>query len=62
MKILLIGHSVEDHLLSKDNEKITPGGIFYSALGYKFVNEAEDEIYLNTVVEQSNENLFSCCL
>ncbi len=60
MKILLIGHSVEDHLLSKDNEKITPGGIFYSALGHVFVKENEDEIYLNTVVEQSNENLFSC--
>ncbi len=59
MKILLIGHSVEDHLLSKDNEIITPGGIFYSALGHKFVNELEDEIYLNTAVEKANENLFS---
>ena len=59
MKILLIGHSVEDHLLSKDNEVITPGGIFYSALGYKFVKNDDDEIFLNTVVEQSNENLFS---
>ncbi len=59
MKILLIGHSVEDHLLSKDNEMVTPGGIFYSALGYKLVKQDDDDICLNTVVEESNENLFS---
>jgi len=59
VKILLIGHSVEDHLLSNAKEIITPDGIFYSALGYKFVKQEDDEIFLNTVVEQSNENLFS---
>ncbi len=32
MKFLVIGHSVEDHILSDDNEIVKPGGIYYSAL------------------------------
>ena len=59
MKILLIGHSVEDHLLTKEIETITPGGIYYSALGHEIIKEDKDEIYLNTVIESCNENLFS---
>ena len=44
MKILIIGHSVVDHI----NDVIKPGGIYYSAAGlYNFKNE-EDEISLLT--------------
>jgi len=31
MKLLVIGHSVEDHIHYKDRDEIKPGGIFYSA-------------------------------
>lgn len=44
MKILIIGHSVVDHI----NDEIKPGGIYYSVSGlYNFKNE-EDEISLLT--------------
>ncbi len=59
MKILLIGHSVEDHLLSNGKEAVTPGGIFYSALGYEMICKKENEISLNTSIEKNNEHLFS---
>jgi hypothetical protein len=32
MKFLVIGHSVEDHIISGDKEIIKPGGIYYSSL------------------------------
>lgn len=58
MKLLAIGHSVEDHILEDDKEKINPGGIFYTALALMNFIETGDEIYLNTAVQKENYNLF----
>lgn len=59
MKILIIGHSVVDHI----NDEIKPGGIYYSVAGlYNFKNE-EDEISLLTSFSEESlihfQNLYS---
>ena len=59
MKILIIGHSVVDHI----NNEIKPGGIYYSAAGlYNFINK-DDEISLLTSVSDDTfyhfEKLYS---
>jgi len=59
MRILVIGHSVEDHIHQNNEELIKPGGIYYSTLGLsKIINEG-DEIHLITALQKSNEYLFS---
>ena len=60
MKILIIGHTVEDHIVFHGQEQeIKPGGIFYSASGFHFLKDAEDEIYLCTSIQKENYDLFS---
>ncbi|MDP3684808.1 MAG: hypothetical protein Q8S01_12845, partial [Ignavibacteria bacterium] len=60
MKILIIGHTVEDHIVFHGEEQeIKPGGIFYSASGFHFLKESEDEIYLCTSIQKENYELFS---
>ena len=59
MKLLIAGHSVEDHINEEGIEKIKPGGIFYTALTLKNFVEPEDKIFLNTAVQKENFNLFS---
>jgi hypothetical protein len=59
MKILLIGHSVEDHIFYKGVETVKPGGMYYTASGYLNIKDAEDEIFLITSIEQDNYHLFS---
>ncbi|MCK9426195.1 MAG: carbohydrate kinase family protein [Ignavibacteriaceae bacterium] len=60
MKILIIGHTVEDHIVFHGEEQeIKPGGIFYSASGFHFLKDAEDEIYLCTSIQKDNYELFS---
>jgi len=66
MKLLVIGHSVEDHIHYKDRDvqkdsfgEIKPGGIFYSAASLVNYKNEEDEIYLCTQLEKSKEGLFS---
>lgn len=59
MKILLIGHSVEDHLNDNGVEKITPGGIYYSALALSHLKKIEDEFYLCTSISAKTNYLFS---
>ncbi len=54
MKILLIGHSIIDHI----DEKIKPGGIFYSLTGMTAVKRAEDDIHLLTGFSEQNKKLF----
>ncbi|MCX7874997.1 MAG: carbohydrate kinase family protein [Melioribacteraceae bacterium] len=44
MKILVIGHSIIDNV----NNKITPGGVYYSALGFLSAFKPNDELYLLT--------------
>lgn len=59
MKILVIGHSVEDHIHQIDEENIKPGGIYYSVLGLSKIISPEDKIHLVTALQKSNEYLFS---
>jgi hypothetical protein len=59
MNLLVIGHSVEDHInyLGK-TAKMKPGGIFYSVSGLNAFKNKEDEIYLATAVSKKNYFLF----
>jgi len=59
LKLLIIGHSVEDHILSSNAEQVKPGGIFYSASALNNFKEPADEITILTAVEESNYHLFS---
>ncbi len=59
MKILIIGHSVEDHIHQGNKETIKPGGIYYSALGMSKIISAQDEIHLVTDLQRSSAHLFS---
>ncbi len=59
MKILLIGHSVQDHIHQNDEEYVKPGGIYYSVLGLSKIITTDDEIHLVTALQKSNEYLFS---
>lgn len=58
MKLLVIGHSVEDHIELNGNVQIKPGGIFYTVKALKNFIEKDDEIYLCTFMEKTNEILF----
>jgi sugar/nucleoside kinase (ribokinase family) len=59
VKILVIGHSVEDHIHQGNEEKVKPGGIYYSVLGLSKIISAADEIHLITALQKGNEHLFS---
>ena len=59
MKLLIIGHSVEDHFLMSESEEIKPGGIFYTASAFNYIKDSQDEIVLLTAVEENNYHLFS---
>ncbi len=59
MKLLIIGHSVEDHLHREGKDFIQPGGIYYTASAVNAVKNKEDEIYLCTSIEKNNCNLFA---
>jgi sugar/nucleoside kinase (ribokinase family) len=58
MKLLLIGHSVEDHIFYKNEETIKPGGMYYSAAAMVNIKNAEDEIFLVTSLSDENYELF----
>ncbi|MCL5028714.1 MAG: carbohydrate kinase family protein [Bacteroidetes bacterium] len=58
MKLLVIGHTVEDHIIVDGEEKINPGGIFYTSFALMNYIESDDEVYLNTAVQKENYNLF----
>lgn len=59
MKLLVIGHSVEDHIHQNNEEAVKPGGIYYAALGLSKIIAADDEVYLATAVQKNNYHLFS---
>ena len=59
MKLLIIGHSVEDHFISSEKEEIKPGGIYYTASALNYLKNPGDEILLLTAVEKENYKLFS---
>jgi len=60
MRILIIGHSVKDIIHIGEEEKISPGGIYYSVLGcLSCIDPAEDKIDLITAMNNESEDLFS---
>ena len=58
MNLLVIGHSVEDHININGVEQVQPGGIFYTALALKNFVDNGDKIFLNTYVQKENFHLF----
>jgi len=58
MKLLVIGHSVEDHFNKDEVEIVKPGGIFYTVLALQKFKNSEDVIYLNTSMAKENFSLF----
>jgi sugar/nucleoside kinase (ribokinase family) len=59
MKLLLIGHSAEDHIHYKDNIDIKPGGLYYTSSALLNIKEEEDQVYLITSIEEKRYHLFS---
>ncbi|MHB8579023.1 MAG: carbohydrate kinase family protein [Ignavibacteriaceae bacterium] len=59
MKLLVVGHTVEDHIHYLGENKIKPGGIFYTALTLLNFKDENDEIFLNTSIQKENYHLFS---
>jgi sugar/nucleoside kinase (ribokinase family) len=59
MKLLIIGHSVEDHFIRSENEEVKPGGIYYTASALNYLKAPDDEIVLLTAIENGNYGLFS---
>jgi len=66
MNILLIGHSIIDHIEISGREIIKPGGIYYSVSGMLFVKNENDKIFLLTGMNKNAlkyfEKLYSKCL
>jgi sugar/nucleoside kinase (ribokinase family) len=58
MKLLVIGHSVEDHISSEQKEIVKPGGIYYTASALTSI-APDDKIFLCTYAEKENYSLFS---
>ena len=59
MRLLVIGHSVEDHFTEKGSSVVKPGGIYYTGLALQKFKSLEDEVYLNTSVADENYKLFA---
>ncbi len=59
MKLLIIGHSVEDHFIKDEKEEIKPGGIFYTVSTLNYFKGPLDEIVLLTAIEKNNYDLFA---
>lgn len=58
MRLLVVGNSVEDHLIKGGKEVIQPGGIYYTCLGLLKVKNSGDEVFLHTKVKPG-DNMFS---
>ncbi len=58
MKILLIGHSIIDHFENDTDNRIYPGGIYYSALGLLSVGKSNDEIFILTGINNNTYKIF----
>jgi sugar/nucleoside kinase (ribokinase family) len=58
MKILVIGHSVLDHIRTADSFRFNPGGIYYTALGLSTLKKPGDSYMLCTSVESGAINHF----
>jgi sugar/nucleoside kinase (ribokinase family) len=58
MKIIVIGHSIIDHLEDIGEKKSKPGGIFYSTIGINSIRKSTDQIYLLTGWNRNSFHLF----
>lgn len=58
MKILLIGHSIIDHIEEYGIETVKPGGIFYSVIGMLALCNESDNIFLLTGINKNQSVLF----
>ncbi|MGQ9798362.1 MAG: carbohydrate kinase family protein [Ignavibacterium sp.] len=58
MKILLIGHSVFDTIVSNDMTISSPGGIFYSARQMLLLSSNDDELFLLTQFDNNTKEYF----
>ena len=58
MKLLIIGHSVVDHIFEGGNEKIFPGGIHYASIGFRSMQEPNDNISLITSTSKDDSKYF----
>ncbi|MBN1638081.1 MAG: carbohydrate kinase family protein [Ignavibacteriales bacterium] len=58
MNLLVLGHSVIDHIHKDDELEIKPGGIFYTITGLYHLINAEDKISLVTAIDTSSYSLF----
>jgi sugar/nucleoside kinase (ribokinase family) len=52
MKIMVIGHSVLDHIRTPESFRFYPGGIFYTALGFSTQKKPGDFYQLCTGIEE----------
>jgi len=59
MKLLVIGHTVVDRIITGQDELIKPGGIYYSILALANFVEETDKVFLCSAVSKSSEYLFS---
>jgi len=58
MNILIIGHSVVDKIIDKDDISIKPGGIIYTVVSFLSHLQPEDKVYLCSTIDKENEILF----
>ncbi|OGU54659.1 MAG: hypothetical protein A2V66_00380 [Ignavibacteria bacterium RBG_13_36_8] len=58
MRILIIGHSVVDHIDVEGRFDVKPGGVFYSTAAFVNIIEPGNEIFLLTQIDKENEKLF----
>jgi len=59
MKMMVIGHTVEDHLTVNGEDIVKPGGIFYTVLGLSGIIEKDDSVSINSFIQKENYNLFA---
>jgi sugar/nucleoside kinase (ribokinase family) len=59
MNFLVIGHSVIDRIKQSDTIEIKPGGIFYTVASLFGFSEENDKIFLCTIVNKTDYNLFA---
>lgn len=58
MKLLIIGYSVLDHIFDEKGEKVAPGGIFYSSIGFNSLRKKNDELFLLTSISKTDFRFF----
>jgi len=58
MKLLIMGHSVLDHIFYDGGMRFQPGGIFYTGMGLLNAIDSNDEVWLCTGIEKEVEHVF----